>query len=202
MFITRPAVLVKIWGKGISNIMVYEKEITGRFVTLKSITVKDADFSYELRKDPRFVDIMGQPAESPQAQREFIRWQRKQPGDYYFVVFNKAGERIGLTGVYNIHGDTGEMGRELNIGAPYETMEAEVLVYEFARYVLHLKYVISVVYKNNIKQINMLKRRGEKLESETVRNGVAAYQGINTIEAHGQNLEKTRRLLERVSLRN
>ncbi len=62
--------------------MVYEKIIRGKFVDLKSITLEDAEFSYAIRREEKNHTV-GQPAADLERQKEFIEWQRNQPGDYY-----------------------------------------------------------------------------------------------------------------------
>ena len=162
--------------------MVYEKDIKGDFVTLRSITVDDAEFSYELRKDPRYVNILGQPAASLDAQIGFIRWQIDEPGDYYFVVYNRKNERIGLIGVYGIHDGQGETGREINTGAPYETMEAQVLLLDFVNEVLGLRVVTSVIYKENKKNISASKKSGCHVVGETIRSGRESWMLETKVE--------------------
>ncbi len=179
--------------------MVYEKDIIGKFVTLRSITIDDAEFSYNLRRDPRFVNIMGQPAESVEAQKRYIEWQRNELGDYYFVVFNKDEDRIGLIGVYNITVDTCEFGRELNIGAPYETMEAELLNFDFAKDVLGIKKSRSIIYKHNIKQYRMNKRRGDSKVTEIIHCGIPSYLFESTIEEQNVRMEPVRIMIDKLA---
>ena len=78
--------------------MIYDTVIRGKFVDLKSITLEDEDveFSYQIRKEEKNSKTVGQLASCLEEQRNFIKWQIKEPGDYYFVVWNKKGERIGL----------------------------------------------------------------------------------------------------------
>ena len=178
--------------------MVYDKEIVGKFVTLKSIGIEDAEFSYELRRDPRFVSIMGQPASSLDNQKKYIERQREKEGDYYFVVYNRNKERIGLIGVYDILGESCETGREINVGQPYETMEAEVLLLDFCLEVLKLKVFKSIVYKNNPKQYNMLKRRGGYTISEIIHNGIPAYLLETTFDEQKQRIEKIRVMIDKL----
>lgn len=180
--------------------MVYDKVIQGKFVTLRSITLDDAEFSYNLRKDPRFVSIMGQSAASLEDQKKFIEWQMKQPGDYYFVVLNRKGERIGLIGVYNIQGNVAETGREINIGEPYETMEAEILLNEFCVNVLKLVTKIGVIYKTNALQIELQKKLGLSPVREIVRSGVPAYEYECSFEFLTLNYEKARKLIASISI--
>lgn len=182
--------------------MVYENEIIGKFVMLRSISIDDAEFSYNLRKDPRFVSVMGQPAKSIEAQKQYIEWQRKEPGDYYFVVYNKSGKRIGLIGVYNIKGDTCEFGRELNIGEPYESMEAEILNLDFARKVLGIKYSKAIVYKHNTRQFNMLKKRGKNEIREIIHNGIPSYLMETTTEEISLGLEPVRKMIDKLAMRD
>ena len=96
--------------------MVYEGVIKGRFVELKSITLDDVQFSFDIRSAPENRETVGVVAKSLEDQRKFIEWQIKEPNDYYFVVYNRKGEKIGLIGIYDIHGDTAEIGREVSYG--------------------------------------------------------------------------------------
>lgn len=138
--------------------MVYPEVIHGMFVDLRSITLDDAEFSYNIRADKRNRDTVGQLAPSLEAQKDFIRWQMQEPNDYYFVVLNKKGERIGLYGAYDIHDGMAEVGREVNVGEPTEIMEVGFLVADFCREVLKLKRTCFVIYENNIHRISEVKK--------------------------------------------
>ena len=175
--------------------MVYEKEIKGRFVTLRSITLEDAEFSYNIRKDPRFVSIMGQPAASVEEQKKFIEWQMQQPGDYYFVVLNRQNERIGLIGVYNIEDKSCETGREVNIGEPYETMEAEILLCDFCINVLNIEKKIGVIYKHNKRQIALQKKLGLEPVRDIIRSGIPAYEYECSFSYLSSSYDKARKLI-------
>lgn len=178
--------------------MVYDKVIRGEFVDLKSITLDDADveFSYRIRKEEKNRKTVGQLAASLEEQRKFIEWQIKEPGDYYFVVCDKKGERIGLLGVYDIHDGTAEKGRLVNNGSPVEAMEADMLLDEFCRTILHLKKITYVIYLSNKKHINNHKKRGVEMKKIVMRNGVecAYYER----DMDGKDFEKTRQLLSRI----
>lgn len=176
--------------------MIYDKVISGKFVDLKSITEDDAEFSYNIRNDEKNRDTVGQLAESIDNQKKYIQWQQKEPGDYYFVVWNKKGERVGLIGVYDIHGTVGEVGREVSNGSPMEAMEAEVLLEEFYREVLHLQMITAVIYTSNKKHLSNQKKRGCEAKKIVIRNGVeCAY--FETI-VHKDNFKKVRRLLDMI----
>lgn len=182
--------------------MVYPEVIHGMFVDLRSITLEDAEFSYNIRADKRNRDTVGQLAPSLEAQRDFIRWQMQEPDDYYFVVLNKKGERIGLVGIYDIHGEIGEYGREVNIGEPTEIMEVGIVLGKFCINVLHLKRICYVIYANNTSNINNAKKRGGTFIKKLDRNGCEAlYFEQNLCEESAGN-RKTRLILERLFAKN
>lgn len=178
--------------------MIYEDVLKGRFVDLRSITLDEADveFSYQIRKEGKNCSTVGQLAPTPQEQKKFLEWQVRQPNDYYFVVCNKKGERVGLIGVYNIRDGIGEVGREVNDGTPMEAMEAEVLLEEFYRNTLKLKKIETVVYMHNKKQLSVQKKRGFEIKKIVMRNGIeCAYYEMDVNE---KNMKKTRELLSKI----
>lgn len=178
--------------------MVYDKVIRGKFVDMRSITLEDTEFSYNIRADEKHRDIVGQLATSVEEQYKFIEWQMKQPDDYYFVVLNKKGEKIGLTGVYNIDGEMGEVGREVNYGDPMQTTEAGILLEEFCRDILHLKKTCCVIYTNNKKNLSNQKKKGNIPLKIINRNGMeCAYYET---EIGGMFYKRAKRLLDKIGV--
>ena len=145
--------------------MIYPKVIHGMFVDLRSITLDDAEFSYNIRADKRNRETVGQLAPSLEAQKDFIRWQMQEPNDYYFVVLNKKGERIGLIGAYNLQGDMIEVGREVIIGEPTESMETELIIIDFCKNVLKLRRTCGVVYANNKHHLNEVRKKAKYVKT-------------------------------------
>lgn len=140
--------------------MVYDKDIQGKFVTLRSITEDDAEFSYDIRSRDGIKETVGQLAESIEAQKAYIKKQMNTPGDYYFVIINRFGERVGLIGIYDIHDGIGEIGRFVCVGEPTETFEAELLLGDFIREELKLEKICYVIYAENKKHISDKKKVG------------------------------------------
>lgn len=151
--------------------MRYPNIINGYFVDLRSINLDDAEFSYKIRSDEKNRDTVGTLAHSVEDQREFIKKQMEKPDDYYFVILNKIGEKIGLIGVYNVHDDIAEIGREVCNGEPEEILEAEFLVSLFCTKILKLKRICYVIYSNNPHHIRDLQKRGGVLKGTEIRNG-------------------------------
>ena len=158
-----------------NRFMIYDGVLKGRFVELKSITLDDAQFSYDIRADEKNRETVGVIAKSVDEQRKYIEWQMNQPGDYYFVVYNKKGEKIGLIGIYDIEGDKAEMGREVNYGSCVEVLEAQVLLQDFAMDYLGLKSLYFVIYANNSKHLMNQKRNKIIPVKKVIRSGVESY---------------------------
>lgn len=175
--------------------MVYPEVIHGMFVDLRSITLDDAEFSYDIRAEKRNRDTVGQLAPSLEAQKDFIRWQMQEPNDYYFVVLNKKGKRIGLIGAYNLQGDMIEVGREVIVGEPTESMETELLINDFCRNVLKLKRTCGVVYSNNVHHLNEVKKKNKFIKS-IQRGGREAMLFEFDLQSENQIESKVRKMLE------
>lgn len=178
--------------------MVYPEVIHGKFVDLRSITLDDAEFSYNIRAEKQNRDTVGQLAASVDAQRKFIEWQIKEPDDYYFVVLNKKGERIGLYGVYDIHDGMAEVGREVNVGEPAERMEVGPLVARFCFEVLELSKICFVVYSNNTHHISHVKKVSTFVKTVN-RGGHEALYYECDLTKENKTSEKIQRLLDKLS---
>ena len=161
--------------------MVYEGVIKGRFVELKSITLDDVQFSFDIRSAPENRETVGVVAKSVEDQKKYIEWQMKEPDDYYFVIYNRKGEKIGLIGLYDIQGDTAEMGREVCSGNCVEVIESEILVEDFAMDVLGLKTLHSVIYANNAKHLKNQMFNGQIPVRKVIRSGVECFYFENEI---------------------
>ena len=177
--------------------MVYPEVIHGMFVDLRSITLDDAEFSYNIRADKRNCETVGQLAPSLEAQKDFIRWQMQEPNDYYFVVLNKKGERIGLIGAYDLHDGMIEIGREVVVGEPTESMETELIIIDFCKNVLKLKRSCGVVYTNNKQHINEVSKKAKFIKT-VVRNGHEAMYFEVDLSAENKTELKIKKILERL----
>ncbi len=149
--------------------MVYDGIIEGRFVRLISCAEEDAEFTRALRMDPKLEKCFPIINNTVEQQREWIRKQREKEGDYFFVVRNKADERIGTIAVYNIVGDVGEGGRIIipsqNVA---EICEAQLLLSEFAFYTLGLRLMTGFVYADNKRAVRYNKLFSGRLFSPTI----------------------------------
>jgi len=144
--------------------MTYEGKIEGKFVDLISCTEDDAEFTIALRKDPELGKFFPAVDNTVEQQKNWIKGQRQKPGDYFFVVWNKKGERIGTIGLYGIEDGVGEGGRIIFRDAnPYEVSEAQLLVDRFGFDVLGLKLITGSVFADNSRALKFSKKFSGRL---------------------------------------
>lgn len=142
--------------------MVYEKMIYGKSVDMHSATMEDLEFTYEIRQDKNRTKYMHPVNEGLNAQKKWLENQMEAPGDYFFIVKNHAGKRIGTCSVYSIDAEkrTGEIGRNILNGNPIENFEALVMIHEVAFYELGLARVYARILKDNLPSIGVTMRMG------------------------------------------
>ena len=176
--------------------MKYDKIIEGHFVDIRSIDIEDADFSYEIRNMEFASKLVGKPIGSIDSQRKYIEQQISRPGDYYFVVLSKTGKKIGLYGIYDIKDDVAEFGREVSIGNSVQAMETELLMLDFAKEVLKIKKVYSVIYTYNVKQLHQQERFGVEPIGKVMRGDDECYEFLVDIDDLIEKKRKLRKLLD------
>ena len=139
--------------------MVYEGTLEGRFVDLKACTEEDAEFTLALRKDPEFVKFLPRIDNTIEQQKAWIRSQREKEGDYFFVVWDKEGNRIGTLSIYDIHDTHAESGRLAIKGSnPFQGIEAQLLCFRFAYGQLGLECISAYIYADNERAIRFNKQ--------------------------------------------
>ncbi len=129
--------------------MVYEKVISGKLVDLKAADIDDAEFTLSIRQDPEMTKHLPRLDITMDQQKEWIKRQREEENGYFFVVWDKQGNRLGTMSVYDINGDTGEGGRLALYGDPMQKIEAGLLMLEFDFDVLRLEHIIGWVEADN-----------------------------------------------------
>ncbi len=69
--------------------------ISGKYVNLRIATEADAEFILELRLNPQLNKFIGATDPSVEKQRTWIRNSANNPGDFHFIIEDKAGKRYG-----------------------------------------------------------------------------------------------------------
>lgn len=130
--------------------MVYEGILEGKYVNLRSVDVADAEFTLSLRQDPNLTKYLPKLDITIDQQINWIKNQREKEGDYYFVIENKQGKSIGVIGVYDVTENSAETGRIAVIGSSFESIEAQLLSFDFAYDILKLDYTVNFVMAENV----------------------------------------------------
>jgi len=178
--------------------MKYDRIIKGRFVDIRSIDVEDAEFSYDIRNMEFARNLVGKQVKDVDSQRKYIEQQLDREGDYYFVILSKSGKKIGLYGIYNIHDNIAEFGREVSIGNSVQAMETKLMMLDFARDVLGIKQVYSVIYTCNVKQLNQQKRFGIEPIGKVRRGDDECFEFLTDIDILIDRNKKLRKLLSQI----
>ncbi len=176
--------------------MQYDKVLEGKFINMRSVTVDDAKFAYDIRNE--FRETIGQVAASYEDQLKYIEKQIVTEGDYYFVITEKNGEPIGLNGVYDIKDGEGETGRFVCKGTPVQSIEAHLMLHDFAKNVLKLKKAHFVVYASNKKVVHLQKRMGQKFICWTERSGIESAYFEDPLDDTLPEIIKMRDLVEKM----
>ena len=143
--------------------MVYDGVLEGKYVDLKSCTEDDAEFTRAIRKDPQFADCFPAFDNTIEEQRAWIRKQRIKEGDYFFVVWDKQGNRIGTISVYDVNGNHAESGRlAIKAQNPFQPLEAQILCFRFAFGYLKLECIDGYIFADNERAIRYNKQFGGK----------------------------------------
>lgn len=161
--------------------MLYNGTLEGRYVELRSVTEADAEFTLKLRQKPEVIKFIPALKNTLEQQKVWITSQQQKKGDYFFVIWNKKGERIGTISLYNIKGNTCEGGRLVVQGNAFESIEAQLLSFKFAFEELRLSEVVSYIYADNERAIRFNKQFGGVLfEPEPDEDGRMSRKTINT----------------------
>ncbi len=140
--------------------MIYEGNLSGKYVTLRSAVESDAEFTYQIRQDPERAKYLHPVEGGVEAQRNWILEQQKREGDYFFVVESKEGKPLGTISLYNISGERGEGGRTLINGGVMQIAESHILLNDWAFTKMKLKQINTSVLIENKQVVSFNKRFG------------------------------------------
>ena len=179
--------------------MAVTEPIQGRYVDLRSCTEDDAEFTREIRKDPEFVKFLPEIDNTLEEQKAWIRRQRGKEGDYFFVVWDKEGNRIGTISIYNVHDDHAESGRlAIKGNNAFQGIEAQCLSFRFAFGTLGLECIDAYIFADNERAIRFNKQFGGRhYPPKTEENG----RVIIPIENWREDFEKVDKRLSSIMYR-
>ena len=178
--------------------MVYDKVIEGKYVNLRSVDTEYAAFTLSLRQDPELTKYLPKLDITVDQQRNWITKQREKEGDYFFVIMDKGNNRIGVIGIYDIKNGQGETGRIAIKGNSFQSIEAQLLSFDFAFDELGLEKTVNYVYSDNVHATRFSQLFGS-IETGRYKDnsGMIRIDGIITKDSFKSARKKIERMLYR-----
>lgn len=177
--------------------MVYNGIIEGRYVNLRSVEEKDAEFLLSVRNNPRISKYLPPLDVTVEQQRQWISMQRADHESYYFLMSTPDGEPIGSISVYDIEGDTAETGRFCSLGDPASNIEAAILLTDFCFDELNLNSIHIWVYEGNKSVLKLNEGLGyEWGETVLAKDGRECRIGRMTKESYLPKRKKLSKMLK------
>lgn len=178
--------------------MVYDGEIEGKYVTLRSVSEDDAEFTSFVRKDAKLTRYLPRVDNTIEEQKAWIRKQRQDETDYFFVATDKDGIPVGTIGIYNIKDGCAEGGRLTSMGNALQSIEIQLLALHFDFDILNLNKVTTVVFKGNERALKLSKLFGIEFEDPCFdERGNKVYNGSVTKESFKNNENKIKSMIYR-----
>lgn len=178
--------------------MYFDRVIKGEYVDLKSVTIDDAEFTRDIRLDPNFANFFPPLNNTIEQQQQWIKNHKTKEGDYFFVVWDKNGNRIGTISIYDVVGKCCESGRIAIKGNAFQSIEAQMLIFKFAFEDLGMDTVLGYVFADNERAIRFNKQFGAILdEPEFHDNGHMMIKATYTKDAVEKATERIRKMMYR-----
>lgn len=146
--------------------MALTEDIVGKYVVLKSAGVEDAEFTLNIRRDPEFVKYLPEIKNTLEEQKTWIKKQRVLKGDYFFVVWDKKGKRVGTVSIFDLDKEVKKAGRLALKGNALQNIEAQYLIFKFAFCQLGIDKLWGFVYVENERAIRFTKLFGTRVYDE------------------------------------
>ena len=130
-------------------------------IKLRPVTMEDAAFIFEMRRDPKLAAYIGEFDERYSVHVAWLQRYFEREGDYYFCVETVRSKLpIGTIAIYDRNGDTAEWGR-IVIDPRYPAAPASVwLMYHVAFDMLGLSGVFSRTVVDNRRVVSFHDRSG------------------------------------------
>lgn len=145
--------------------------IYGKNINMRTVTIKDAEFIYNMRQNQNKTKYLSKVSGNVESQKEWIKNYKKREKtkkEFYFVIESKDEEKLGLVRMYDFRNDSFCWGSWLiKENAPKTTaIESALQIYEFGFYGLEFEKSHFDVRKGNDKVIAFHKRFGAKIVDE------------------------------------
>lgn len=177
--------------------MYLNKAIEGKYVDLKSICEDDAEFTLQIRQDPEFIRFLPKIKNSIEQQKTWIKQQQSMSDDYFWVVFDKKGNRIGTVGIFDIFANPPKHGRLALKGNALQNIEANYLAYRYGIYDLNLDRIWGFIYVENERAVRFAEVYGSILSEPHDYEGRLVREVIVRQPEFGEAEKKLKKMLYR-----
>jgi RimJ/RimL family protein N-acetyltransferase len=145
--------------------------LRGKDIDLVSVTARDAEFTLSLRLDRELTRHISRVDQDLQGQLAWIEryLEREQKGEeFYFVIADKSGNRLGTIRLYDFQGDSFCWGSWIiKPGSPpHVSIESALCIYEFAFGKLGFQRSHFDVRKTNARVLAFHARFGARIVRE------------------------------------
>lgn len=122
---------------------------------LRPVRREDAPLIVELRRDPERTRFLNAIPLTIAAQEDFLDRYFERPGDYYFVIEERASGRAeGLIGMYDLEARTAQYGRWVLRPGSLAAVESILMLYRIGFESFDLQEVYGRTVKNNTRVVS------------------------------------------------
>ena len=140
-------------------------QINGKFIYLKRINIKDANFIYKLRRKKNIGLYLHKPPISINFQKRWILKNLQNKKVLDFVIYRKKkNKKLGTIAFDKITRLHAEWGRWISQGNIVENIEAVIVLLDYGFNIIGLKNIYSLTNKDNNKVVNFHKNTTAKYE--------------------------------------
>lgn len=118
-------------------------------VRLRPVHIEDAEFIFNLRRDPKLSTYIGDTDPRLEKQVEWLERYFLRKNDYYFCIENYSGKRLGTIALYDIRESIGEWGRWVVLPSSPASPPSAWLIYHVAFGILNLTKIYCRTVEDN-----------------------------------------------------
>lgn len=146
--------------------------LSGKYINLREINMNDATFVLSLRCDPEKSKYLNKTDYALKKQEDYIRRYETLDKEWYFIIENKTGKKLGTYRVYDLRQESFCIGSWLMINGCTieEVIEGDYMLRMFGFEQTKLDKIHFDVRKDNKKVINYHKLVGGRIVSEDDKN--------------------------------
>ena len=142
--------------------MICNEILTGKYVTARSATLDDAEYTLKIRQDQERNKFLHSVENNLDQQKAWLSKQIDREGDLFFIISDLHEHKVGTIGLYDIKDQKGHLGRVLMFGSPILTFEASILICDYGFNQLGLNEIFGDVDQNNTASLSYSKALGIK----------------------------------------